>query len=107
MVRSLYSGTGEMPDSPWQPNRELITAVVINDGIASIDDNAFTFCENITSVTIPNSVTYIGLEAFARSGLKSITIPSSVTNIVLMAFMGCSSLTSIEVVHTVQKIAFC
>ena len=50
---------------------------------------------NITSITIPNSVTSIGDYAFADcTGLTSVTIPNSVTSIGEWAFNGCSGLTS-------------
>ncbi|MCD8389405.1 MAG: leucine-rich repeat protein [Oscillospiraceae bacterium] len=64
------SGEGEMEDYssssdvPWYSLRESITAVVIEDGVASIGNCAFYYCSNLTSVTIPDSVTSIGYEAF-------------------------------------------
>ena len=49
----------------------------------------------MTSVTIPNSVTSIGDDAFdGCTGLTSVTIPNSVTSIGDGAFYDCSSLTS-------------
>ena len=52
---------------------------------------------NLTSLTIPNSVTSIGGYAFyGYSGLTSVTIPNGVTSIGDYAFGGWSSLTSVE-----------
>ncbi|MCB5984944.1 leucine-rich repeat domain-containing protein, partial [Flavobacterium psychrophilum] len=54
-------------------------------------------CSGLTSVTIPNSVTTIGDEAFADcSGLTSVTIPNSVTAIGEDAFYNCSRLTTVN-----------
>ena len=58
----------------------------------------FANCFNLTSITIPNSVTSIGNNAFSYcSGLTSISIPNSVTSIGSRAFGSCSGLTSIMV----------
>ena len=57
---------------------------------------AFAGCNNLTSITIPNSVTTIGLYSFTVCGLTSIVIPYSVTSIANGAFLGCSSLISVK-----------
>ena len=58
----------------------------------------FANCFNLTSITISNSVTSIGNNAFSHcSGLTSISIPNSVTSIGSRAFSSCSGLTSIMV----------
>ncbi|MBR3708637.1 MAG: leucine-rich repeat domain-containing protein, partial [Lentisphaeria bacterium] len=58
----------------------------------------FRHCTDLTSITIPDSVTSIGLYAFSRcSSLTSITIPDSVTSIGRWAFSRCSSLKSITI----------
>ena len=59
----------------------------------------------MTSITIPNSVTSIGKEAFyGCSGLTSVTIPNSVTSIGEYAFYGCSGLTSVTIPNSVTSI---
>ena len=66
-----------------------------NDKLGSY---AFYGCSELTSLTIPPSVTSIGVSAFAGcSGLTSFTIPSSVTSTGWGVFQGCSGLTSIYV----------
>ncbi len=68
--------------------------VTIPNSVTSIGNNAFRSCSNLTSVTIPNSVTSIGDFAFRScSGLTSVTIPNSVTSIGSAAFWWCSNLT--------------
>ena len=73
--------------------------------VTSIGDLAFQDCDDLTSITIPNSVTSIGDRAFSwcRS-LTSITIPNSVTSIGDDAFYGCRGLTSITIPNSVTSI---
>lgn len=58
--------------------------------VTAINDNAFGGCENVTSITIPNSVKTIGRSAFSGcKGLTSVTIPSSVISIEGYTFGNC------------------
>ena len=66
-----------------------LTSATIPNSVTSIGDSAFRECRNLTSVAIPNSVTTIGSYAFRSSSLTSITIPNSVTTIGKWAFLGC------------------
>ena len=55
---------------------------------------AFALNDNITKITIPNTITSIGEYTFSDcTSLTSITIPNSVTSIGDEAFYGCSKLT--------------
>ena len=67
-----YKYKGEMPEN---------TSLTIKDGTKSISPSAFNGCTNLTSITIPGSVTSIGDFAFNCTNLTSITIPDSVTSI--------------------------
>ena len=67
---------------------EKITYNATEYNVTSIG-SAFSNCEYLTSITIPNSVTSIGNCAFyGCSSLTSITIPNSVTSIGSSAFYG-------------------
>ena len=75
-----------------------ITSITIPDSVTHIGFRAFGGCKSLTSITIPDSVTYIDAYAFAGcENLSSIIIPDSVTTIGESAFFGCSSLKSITI----------
>ena len=104
------SGTGAMKNysyasTPWYKYREDITAVIIENGVTSIGDDAFYNCTGITSVTIPSSVTSIRDDAFQNcDGLTNVTIPNSVTSIGDYAFYNCNNLTSVTIGSGVTSI---
>lgn len=78
--------------------------VVIREGTKTIPDNAFQNCQNITSVTIPNSVVIIGGWVFSDcTNLTSIEIPDSVESIGDCAFMGCSNLETVIIGNGVKN----
>lgn len=89
---------------------ESATNVVIPseiNGIAvtSIEKDAFKFCRQLESVTIPNSITSIGDFAFyACSSLTSLTIPDSVIYISDDAFGSCSKLKSVKLSENIKYI---
>ena len=86
-------------------NGEEVTEVSIPNTITSIGDYTFYGCSSLTSVTIPNSVKSIGENAFGFCyNLTSINIPDSVTSIGDYTFYGCSSLTSVTIPDSVTSI---
>ena len=105
------SGTGAMKNYDSKKNRNPVynnsnvKTVVIEDGVTSIGNYAFTYCVSLTSITIPDSVTSIGYYAFFYcKSLTSITIPDSVTSIGNYAFFYCRNLTSITIPDSVTSI---
>ena len=96
----IYTG-GQVPEDI----REEITKVTISDSVTRIFYQAFSRCKGLTSITIPDSVTSIGSYAFEGcSNLISITIPNSVTTIGKGAFAGCANLRSITIPDSVTYI---
>ena len=102
------SGVGAMDSymaNMWYIYRTLIKDVIIEEGITTIGNYAFSICTNLKTITIPNSVTSIGELAFREcTSLTSIEIPNSVTSIGNSAFFYCKSLTSIEIPNGVTNI---
>ncbi|MBR5847550.1 MAG: leucine-rich repeat domain-containing protein [Bacteroidaceae bacterium] len=88
-------------------NGELVTELIIPDGVGSIKDYAFYNCDCITEVYIPiiNYVTSIGEYAFYNcSRLMYANIPWSVTSVGKYAFSNCGNLTSLSVSEGVASI---
>ena len=82
-----------------------LTNITIPNSVTSIGDQAFFFCNGLTNITIPNSVTSIGMSAFAYChSLTSITVPNGVTSIGDYAFTFCISLTNITIPSSVTSI---
>ena len=81
-----YSGDIEIPSTVTYDGKKF--------NVTSIGDEAFNKCENLISVTLPNSITK----------LASITLPKSLTSIRHGAFYKCSSLVSITIPETVTSI---
>ena len=70
-----------------------------------IGDYAFCYCSSLTDFTIPNYVTRIANGVFSGcSGLTSVTIPNNVTSIGDEAFKECGGLTYIAIPHSVTYI---
>ena len=78
---------------------------VVREGTEVICDGAFSWCQSLQNITIPNSVTSIGNRAFCGCrSLQCITIPNSVTNIGYETFSFCESLQSVTIPNSVTSI---
>lgn len=111
------SGTGAMSDfdwqtggmlAPWVKNNNIynyLETVVISDGVTSIGEHAFYYCENLKNITIPSSVKSIGMGAFySCKALIGITIPNGTESIGEDAFKYCNGLKEVTVPGSVKSI---
>ncbi|MBR5850545.1 MAG: leucine-rich repeat domain-containing protein [Alistipes sp.] len=115
-------------------NCTSLTSITIPDGVTNINPSAFSGCSalstfkgkfasadcryliddgrllafapaELSSYTIPNEVTKIGVYAFINCTLlREISIPSSVTEVQSNAFEGCASLASVTFPNSVTHI---
>ena len=103
------SGTGEIygsyDNSYWNEYICNIKTVVIDNGIKSLGDYAFSGFINMVSVLIPYSVVSIGTGVFYNCiNLLDIVIPDSVASIGDGAFENCTSLRNIDISEGVTSI---
>ena len=80
-----------------KPSGDLVVPGELNGyAVTGIGDFAFSYCEDLISVTIPDSITSIGDCAFMGcTGLVSVILPDGLTSIGWATFNACSSLTNV------------
>ena len=102
-VTDAEAKTVELTGYETKPEGALtIPATVTNESteysVTSIGSSAFSWCSQLTAVTIPEGVATIGSSAFEScSSLTEVTIPASAINIGNWVFDHCSALTAIHV----------
>lgn len=100
VYKKLYNGTAALCNCPQGKKGEF----VVPDGIAHISDGAFSNCDKITAVKIPDSVEYIGTSFQGCTALTSVNLPKDLTTISGYTFSGCTSLETLEIPETVREI---
>lgn len=73
-------------------------------GVKEIGGNAFMGCEKLTSITLPNTIQSIDIQAFRDSGIRSISIPNSVKTIEESAFYSCPDLQTVSIPYSVTDL---
>lgn len=81
-----------------------LKSVIIPNTVIEIENDAFEYCDNLKDVVLPNSIYRIDGCFRKCKSLKTIKIPNSVTIISDHAFEGCSSLENVEIPSSVRKI---
>lgn len=75
--------------------------------VVTLGAECFSACYNLSSITIPSTVTVIGVRCFKECGsLTSIVIPSSVSSLGEGCFKNCNSLTSINIPSSVTSLGY-
>ncbi len=105
---TMYDNNGPLAGAQY------LTKVVFEEGTTKIPANicsvGSSYTSNITSVTIPDSVTSIGVKAFYGCAKLTLeTLPAALTKIGSNAFEYCTSLVNLEFpnqLKTIEKYAF-
>ena len=90
---------------------QVVQSITVSSGITKIGNKIFADCDNLKTVSLPDTVTSIGESVFAIfedmvgvvRGLEEITIPASVKSIGKWAFSG-TKLTEIIIPASVTEI---
>ena len=89
----------------WSFYSSAVKIVTIPDTVTSIGENAFAICFNLESITIPDSVTSIGKNAFESCAfIKKIIMPKDVTSIKYGTFLACLNLNSVTLSNSITSI---
>ncbi len=104
-VYSIEGGKAVLTGYTGSATELVIPSKLGGRTVTAIGDWAFSWRENLTSVTIPNSVKQIGIEAFISCvGLKSVKLGKGVTTIKQGAFLDCRALKEITLPASVTEI---
>ena len=79
-----------------------LSDVTFNNQIRKIEHSAFFVCSSLQDITLYDGLEYIGVNAFALTGLESIEIPNTVTTIMQGAFQQCSNLSSVTLPNQLE-----
>ena len=103
------SGLGKMDNyapknTPWYEHADKIKTIIIEEGITSIGNYAFSYLMYARRVEIPSTVESIGAYSFYSNGISSLTVPEKTTSIGSGAFAYCKSLKSVSIPSNVKTI---
>ena len=90
-------------DDVWR--RKKLKKVKLPEGLLSIGEKSFAYCDLLEEIKIPDSVTKIGAKAFyGCKKLKKIILPNGLKSIGYSAFSNCESLEEIIMPDSVTNI---
>lgn len=96
--QSVFEGENSQPFAfadTLKIQDNVITTLVIPDGVKSVSDGAFKGLTTADKLILPQSLEIIGIGAFEGcSRLKSVILPDGVTTVNKNAFYGCVEMTS-------------
>ena len=75
-----------------------------NSSLEEIEKSAFSFCYNLKSLEMPESMVRVGEYAFEACGLESIIVPNNVNHLGLSVFSSCFNLKSAKISEDISEI---
>lgn len=108
----VISGEGKMSDygeyslAPWADYSDSILSVRVEDGVSAIGSFAFFDLPNLNWVSLASSVKTVGKYAFYECTALSYLDLGSVTEIQESAFEMCTSLATLRLPSTLEKIGY-
>ena len=83
----------------------VLQSVKITGEVEEIASEVFMDCKSLKKINLPNTITYIGHDAFNNSGIKSIDLSElSLSSIEYSTFQNCKYLTNITLPTTITSI---
>lgn len=111
------SGTGEMynysmADAPWKEQKDLISALVVENGATSIGSSTFDGYTSLKSIKLASTVKSIGNNAFSNTGITSLDLPEGMESIGIGVFYNCEKMTELKLPESLTTLnngafAFC
>ena len=95
--------------APWaEEGMPAVKKLVVNSGITYIGSSTFEGLDQLTSVSLPDTMEYIGWDAFSDcASLTSIVVPEGIKVLYANTFARCTSLRSVKLPSTLEWINDC
>ena len=109
MTNYTYDSVKQTYTAPWFNVRKDIKKVVIGDGVTTVGDYAFIYCENLSEIVWPSnqSLKTLGTGSFALcAALVNVSLPKGITSIGKWAFDQDTNLQSIALPNTLKTISY-
>lgn len=82
-------GASRTPKEICDFRKENVTRITLPETVTAIGENAFSYCSNLKEINVPYGVKTIEVSAFRSTGLEAIELPETVECIKDYAFWGC------------------
>jgi Leucine-rich repeat (LRR) protein len=78
-------------------DNDILTSVVVPEGVTTLEERSFGWCSNLTSITLPTTLKVIDDYALSTTSIASLDIPVNVSSIGEGVFFQCSCIAMLTV----------